>query len=560
MIMCMKKSIILSGLIIGVMLMPSCASQLDITPPNAITNEQIEDLLKNGTDAQRELVMTSMVAPMVGYLNNLDRGNVGSGGAADVLNYSDQGNEWRRSIQGNDVAMGWDRTSYDLAGRDYYWLAVDFTGPQSATNKSYWFSKAYAINQANLVLNTFTQDAAKEGSAMVKDGRARALIVRAFSYMRLMEDYQDAYLRGGKDKLGMSIYTKYDPAQTPAARSTSEETYKFIKDDLNEAVSLLTAANVGYTGGRDKAEDIDLGVANFLLARVSLWTGDWTTCINACNAIIGSKAYSFIAPGNWGGRNTGAWTPTSAIKVLPETNAFAALAVNPECILGFKMGSTNAGAGAIQTALANIFGTYSSLNSPARIDDRLYNKIAENDCRKDAFYAPEIGDYGFAAATSRLPSYCNLKFAQTAGLNNDGVSNDGDNAHTANAEFTRFRLAEVYLMKAEAENAGGNANAAKTTLNALLKARTKDGAATLTCDNYGGPSNFTEFIQLQWRIEMWGENGMEYYNNKRWGIDVNRSGSTVHPATSATLSASKMTLELPQRELEDNPNTTPNGI
>jgi hypothetical protein len=59
---------------------------------------------------------------------------------------------------------------------------------------------------------------------------------------------------------------------------------------------------------------------------------------------------------------------------------------------------------------------------------------------------------------------------------------------------------------------------------------------------------------------MWGENGMEYYNNKRWGIDVNRAGSTIHSATSATLSASKMTLELPQRELEDNPNTTPNGI
>ena len=234
----MKKSIIFSGLIISIMLMPSCASQLDITPPNSITNEQVEELLKNGTDAQRELVMNSMVAPMVGFLNNQDNGNVASGGAADVCNYSDQGNEWRRTLQGNDVAMGWDRTSYDLAGRDYYWLAVDFTSSDAATNKAYWFPKARAINQANLVLNTFTKDAAAAGSAMVKDGRARALVVRAYSYMRLMEDYQDAYLRGGKDKLGMSYYFVYDPGQTPVARSTSQETYKYIKDDLNEAISV----------------------------------------------------------------------------------------------------------------------------------------------------------------------------------------------------------------------------------------------------------------------------------------------------------------------------------
>ncbi len=557
----MKKSILISGLIASIILAPSCAGLLDITPPNEITSEQVEDLLANGNASQKAIVESGVMNPMVKFFNfseAMGTGNIASTGAADVVHYSDQGVEWLCNLYCNDIAIGWDKSSNQLAGRDLYYYEAKMFTSNVMNNASHWFHKAYAINQANVVLDMFTEEGA-ESSATVADGRARALLVRAYAYMSLMQDYQDAYLHGGKDKLGISLYDTYSPGQNPKPRATAEETYAFIKKDITDAIKFLTAAKIGYTGGRDNDEDIDLGLAYFLQARVSLWTGDYATCITACNNIINSGKYSLIKPEFYGGHNTGAsWAPGD-IEILPETNAFVSLAVNPECILGYKKTSSFIGSGA-HKALSNIFGTYSQSNTPARIDDRLYNKINDNDCRKDCFYPNVIGDFEFPTGTSYLPDYCNVKFAQTVGLNDAGTGNDGDKSHTSLADFCRFRLAEVYLMKAEAENASSNANAAKSTMNTLLAARTKSGSA-LTCDNYGGPSDLTEFIRLQWRIEMWGENGMEFYNNKRWGVDVNRTGSTVHPyvGSGVLLSGSKMTFEIPEREQQDNPKCEPNG-
>ena len=115
-------------------------------------------------------------------------------------------------------------------------------------------------------------------------------------------------------------------------------------------------------------------------------------------------------------------------------------------------------------------------------------------------------------------------------------------------------------MLAEALGQSNNANEAKNVLNELLAARAKDGE-TLTVDDYTAAegSSMLDAVKLQWRIEMWGEGGREYYNNKRWGVDVNRTGSTVHPKI-VTYPANKMTLAMPERELQDNPNCEDNQL
>ncbi len=550
----MKKILLITGSILGLFLASSCNKYLDVAPPNAITAEQIQGLMENGDEETIQKIMTSIAAPMIQYFNYVNIQY--TTGAAAPMVHAYQGINWARCLQGNDVAIGYDQSQDHLAGKAYYDFTVDFTRESDYSNYAHWFGYAYAINQANLLLGYMTEEAAAS-KAIYKDGRARALLVRAFSYMCLMEEYQDAYLQGGKDKLGMSLYSVYDPGQTPVARSSSEDTYKFIKKDINDAIQLITAAGTGYTAGYDKSEDFDLGLANFLLARVSLWTGDYTTCISACNAIIGSKAYSFIAPDNWGGRNSGSWTEkdedgNTNIIILPEDNAFTALRKNPEAILAYKSQSAYAYTDIFR--LENPFCGYGAGGTMARIDDRLYNQINADDCRKDAFRQERIGDYKFNSSIGLLPSYTALKFAATVGLTTDGNGHT-DKAGAGSAEETKFRLAEVYLMKAEAENASGKSSDATTTINELLKARTKPGATTLTFSNYGAGSDLTKFIQLQWRIEMWGENGREYFNNKRWGIDVNRNGSIVHKELGKdgiTYSYKNMTCKIPDKELQTN--------
>lgn len=555
----MKKIIKSIAFIAGVTILASCADRLEVTPPNNIYDEQIKELLENGTAAQKETILKAIVNPMAQYFNNYDRNNVCSTGSANVMNYSYPGIEWGRSLMGNDVALGYDLESYDLAGRDLYQFVTDYRIGNSNTNYCHWTTYAYAINQANSVLGYMTEELAQTDN-LFKDGRARALLIRAYSYMCMMEEYQDAYLLGGKDKLGLSIYKVYDPKQPAVARSTAEETWNFIKGDIKEAVTLLSNAGVGYTGGRAKAEDFDLGVANFLLARASLLTGDYSTCVSACRAIISSGAYSLIKPENYGGRNTGAWSPTSDIEVSPATNAFTNINVNPETILGYAVTSSFYAQAAVFFGLTSMFSSYSSSKSTARIDDRLYNQISDKDVRKDAFLNFEVGDYKFPVngAVAKIPSYASMKFSSTDALNNDGTAGAGTPASTTKCDYTKFRLSEVYLMLAEALCQTNADSEAQSILNDLLAARAKEGE-TLTVEDYKSAGSTLDIVKLQWRIEMWGEGGREYYNNKRWGVNVDRSGSTVHPKI-VSYPANKMTLAMPERELQDNSECVDNQL
>jgi len=105
-------------------------------------------------------------------------------------------------------------------------------------------------------------------------------------------------------------------------------------------------------------------------------------------------------------------------------------------------------------------------------------------------------------------------------------------------------------MKAEAQAQSGDDQGAEETLNVLLAARTKSGSTTLTCDNYPAMAGLSalEKVQLQSRIELWGEGGREFYNNKRWNIEVNRASSATH-VDKSTYPVSKMTLQIPLDEI-----------
>lgn len=554
----MKKSLIIFSAI--AVLASSCNSMLDITPPNSLTDEQVMDIFENGTPAQKEAIVKGIVNAMPKYFNLNDASSYGcSTGAANTMRYSYEGIEWGRALMGADIVSGYNLEANDLAGKKFYRYDGDFRGSSAENNYCYWAMYAASIQQANIALGWVTEEKAKQGN-IFKDGRARALLVRAFSYMCMMEEYQDAYLKGGKDKLGLPLYTEYNPLQETVERSSAEQTWAFIKKDITDAISYLTEAGVGYTAGRDAAEDFDLGVANFLYARASLLTGDYASCIKACKSIIESGAYSLIKAENWGGRNTGAWTPTTAIKVLPNTNAFTSMACNPETILGFKKTSGFYQSASDHFNLANAFGNYTQQGNVPRIDETLYNKISDKDVRKQAFYPNEIGDYKFSNNNiGRLPSYINLKFSATEGLADNGTEPSGKATEYAKLDYTKFRLAEVYLMKAEAEAETGSADA-KATINALLAARSADPANVLSADDYAG--SIKDVIKLQWRIEMWGEGGREWYNAKRWGDDIVRS-SQMHKDAGSLISAwpaTKMTLHVPMREIQTNNKCEDNSI
>lgn len=527
----MKKNIIGILFLAGV-LVSSCAKELELTPANSITDEQIKEILASGDATKIDLIMGSMANTMVNQFN------AGTNGSSETRYGTDIAMNVMRNLEGNDIVFG--NKNLTGFGADEYYLR-DFISTAVDKNTAYWHSAWTKITTANKMLN-YLDDATVGNTPKLQEYKARGLVVRAYSYAYLMENYQDAYLLGGKDKLGIMLYDYYSPTQANKARATSSETYNFIKNDLNTAIKLFTAAGVGYT---NEIKDIDLGVAYFLIARVSILTGDWATALTACNNIL-AKYPNLMGQSVYGGLNN-VGTATNP-EIRPETNGFLYNKVNPEAILGFPVGE----AMTAHNAWMNPFGEGGGGVSEgyARIDNRLYDKIAADDYRKDCFMATDFGDYKYptAGTIKFIPKYTNLKFAATHGIG----TNDKKNVGTVTCCY--MRSSEVLLMKAEAQAQSGDATGAKATLNILLAARTKTGATPLTCDTYPSMANMTalQMVQLQTRIEMWGENGLEFFNNKRWNISVDRTNSSNH-IDKTSYSVAKMTLQIPEEETLYNP-------
>lgn len=521
--------------LIATAMFSACADKLEITPPNNITDEQIQKLLASGNTESIKLVMGSMANGMPLLFNFA---GITGAGTADMY-YSNQGLDVMRTLEGNDIVLSDVSGLSALVGAPEYGMD-NFIAGSSNKNQMYWNYAWNCINQANKMLNFLTDEIVGTNEFLM-NYKARGLVVRAYGYNYLMENYQDAYLLTGKDKLGVMLYDKFSPTQPNKPRATATETYAFIKNDLNTAVKLFTDAKTGYT---TDLTDIDLGVANFLLARVSVWTGDWNVAVTACDNIL-AKYPNLMSQAQYGGRNTG--TATDPI-YLPESNGFLNNASNPEVILGFPVGQAKTYHG----AYTNPFGEGNGGVSRAykRIDNRLYEKMATNDYRKDNFMEKDFGNYTYPSnkTIAFIPKYTNTKFAATHGIGSTNKIEVGI------VTCYYMRSSEVLLMKAEAQAQLANDAGAKETLNKLLAARTKTGTTPLTVDTYPSMASLTtlQMVYLQTRIELWGEGGREYYNNKRWNIPVDRTSSTNHLAK-INYPVSKMTLQIPEGEILYNP-------
>jgi hypothetical protein len=528
----MKKYIIA---LVATAVFSSCADKLEITPPNNITDEQIQQLLASGNEASIKLVMESMANAMPFQFN---ASGIPPAGTADMYT-SNQGLDMMRNLQGNDMVLGDVSGLSALVGAPEYGFD-NFISTTSNKNVSYWNYAWRSINQANKMLNFLTDEIVGKNASLM-NFKARGLVVRAYGYNYLMENYQDAYLQGGKDKLGVMLYDKFAPTQANKPRATSAETYAFIKNDLNTAVNLLTESQTGHTAN---ISDIDLGVANFLLARVSVWTGDWNTAVTACDNIL-SNYPTLMNQNQYGAKNTG--TATDPV-YLPESNGFLNNESNPEVILGFPVGQ----AMTYHHAYTNPFGQGNGGVSRVykRIDNRLYEAMAPTDYRKDNFMAEDFGNYTYPTngTIAFIPKYTNTKFAATHGIGSPNKIQVG----TVTCYY--MRTSEVLLMKAEAQAQLADEAGARATLNRLLAARTKTGATPLTVDTYPSMAGLTalQMVYLQTRIELWGEGGREFYNNKRWNIPVDRNSSQNHQAK-VVYPVDKMTLEIPEGEILYNP-------
>lgn len=369
-------------------------------------------------------------------------------------------------------------------GSDWYdngaWLDIHrqtFTANSSAglsTINSAWTALFNGVARANVVLSGI--DKVEFVSKPTVTAELRTL--RAWYYFLLMDFFG-----------GVPIVT--DPAIAARPRNTRQEVFNFVESELKAARADLPAKWPTNMNGRVTQGMVDALLASLYLnatvfngtvsaAGLQFGAPRWQDAINSANAVINSGNYSLTTDAS-----VGCSTPGCGWR----KNFTADNNTSPEIIFAVKYVPVS-GLGAVwlqQSLHYNQFSP-SPWNGFATLADT-YAAFDPNDQRKQIFLAgpqvnvltgqpvndrqgnPLVFDPNIGTSTD-----CNVGPNVTCATEGGGVRIvkwpvDPAHAQQDNGnDYAFFRLAEMYLIRAEAENELGNSAAAIADIN-LVRAR-----------------------------------------------------------------------------------------
>ncbi|MEG1543917.1 MAG: RagB/SusD family nutrient uptake outer membrane protein [Tannerellaceae bacterium] len=361
-------------------------------------------------------------------------------------------------------------------------------GSQTAYILSFYYK---LILNANLVLTSI--DKAAGDDALRAAVKGEAYCFRAWAHFQLVQLYAKRY-EAGKDNNQPGVpYRESTEITEPQARNTVEEVYKKINSDLDQAIELTKgyeAADVNHFSQK---------VAYGLKARVTLAQQNWKDAEKYADLSIQTATAD--------GMN---------LQVGKELlSGFVSAPQNKEWMWASLMNDD-------QTIYFYSYFAFMSWNfnsshirqSTKCILDALYKKISPSDIRAQ-WWDPTGKMETPTSSFSKYP-YQHRKFTAKSPSSSVG-------------DVVYMRLAEMYLMKAEAEARSGNEAGAKATL--LKFAQTRDPEYKLSTNSGAA---LIEEIMTQRRIELWGE-GFRFTDLKRLNLALDRRNSNHEESVSQTM-------------------------
>ena len=388
------------------------------------------------------------------------------------------------------------------------------------------------IANANKVLDYADDATGSDADRNVAKGQA--LAYRAFSYLNLIQYYAPRYdASTASTQSGVPLLITY--TAEPQPRATVADVYQQIDTDLTNAYTLLQ----NYDRGSDKSQIYAITVQG-LQARAALARGIYEDARDYAKA----ARVAFEAAG--GRLMTGS---ELADRTAKTTNGFNDI-TNVEWIWGSKIISD-------QTLYFYAYHMYMAYNAgstnvrtgPKRINSLLYANIASTDARSYLWEPnPTTANFPLPTTAYTRGDHMNRKFT---------ISSPGT---TVVADLLHMRLAEMYLIEAEARAHLGDATAA-TVLNQLIVTRDPGYDATTYAAAAG--RTMLDEVLIQRRIELWGE-GFRFLDLKRLNLPLDRTGAnfdiTVAEKMNEPAGTNEWTFHFPQSEenanpfIKDNPN------
>lgn len=300
--------------------------------------------------------------------------------------------------------------------------------------------------------------------AAIETYRAEARFLRAMAYWHALDMFRNVV-----------IFTQI--TSVPQPQSNSEEIFDFIETELNDLDNKLIDARQNEYGRADRAAAWMLKAKLFLNAEVYTGQNRYADALAECEKIINAgyslaPTYShlFLADNHQYGVD-GSSPNTELIFTLPqdgnESQSWGSTTFLVHAAIGGSMKDVDSGVtgpwAGLRTTSAMV-AKFSGATIPVGRDPRAI------------FYTSgqslEITDVGVFTQGFAVPKFKNLTSAGVAGKNVTHVDTD----------YPLFRLADVYLMYAEAHLRGGGGSLATATnyINLLRERAYGDNSANIT--------------------------------------------------------------------------------
>ncbi len=359
-----------------------------------------------------------------------------------------------------------------------------------------WFTLYKLIKSANDVIAAV--DIEDESlTPAIRGAAGVAYANRAFNYYMLMvffEPVENIYTDVSKVK-GLTVplvtesTTGDDAKNNP--RLTREQMMEFILSDLEKAEALMD----GYTPPSRLFPS--LAVVYGIKAKAYLWDEQYDKAAEFAGKAIAEFGGTPVTASQWEDEKSGFNTANQAW--MWYVNYPAEGMRNLANFTGWISGEADWG--------------YSSLTRPG-IDRSLYDKIADNDFRKNTFLHPdkyEFHNYKTsrdAAFINDAPAYMSLKFRCREG--------DWETYSIGGAvDVPVMRVEEMYLIEAEAVGLSQGVAAGVAKLNSFMQSYRQPDYNFATGDQRA----FQLEVLTQMRIEFWGE-GNAFPSAKRIKPDI----------------------------------------
>lgn len=361
------------------------------------------------------------------------------------------------------------------------------------------------------------------------------LFLRALMHYDLVRIFGRPYSQDPETNLGVMIRDNTDITALPA-RSTVKETYEFIVSDLLKAAELMTQDKPSIYASKE--------VALALLARMYLYMGQYENAIEYADKVIDSGRYELLPTDQFGEYFT----------LLPENN--------PETIFAIKLlESENMGKSSIGSMYHGIDGGWGEIYASPSYRELIYEN---NNDERINFIDP---DYVYDENGDRIPDSSEESGYRVSKRN--GYSQYFFNKYTREGGVPLLsspvvlRLAEMYLIKAEAYAKTGRENDAIEMVNIIRERAGLTGDQLYSTDDLKGHNSVLDVVLAEKRLELaWeGHRSYDLFNNDR-PVDrsyVNPTGWS-GPADLISPSCDCIIHLIPESEIILNPNLEQNPI